>query len=224
MPTPVSLHGHRHAIDLRLGDDPDAAARRRELRGVGQEIEHDLRDARRVGIEQQRLRRNLEREADARRRQLRLRGFDGALDDRAQIDALLAQRQLAAGNAAHVHQVIDQPHQLRDLTLHHAGRVAGGFRQRLHPQDRRHVAQRRERIAKLVRERGEEFVLELRFVMQPMLAILDRGARFLGFVGAALGLFLGLPQLRLDFLALGDVDQQPLAFGRERRLLLLLQR
>ena len=99
-----------------------------------------------------------------------------------------------------------------------------GLRQRLHAQDLGDVAQRRERIAQLVRERGEEFVLELRFVMQPMFAILDRGARFFGLVGAALGFFLRLAQLRFDFLALGNVDEQPLALGRERRLLLLLHR
>ena len=73
-----------------------------------------------------------------------------------------------------------------------------------------------------MRQRGEEFVLELRFVLQPVLAILDGGARFFGFVGAALGFFLRLPQLRLDFLALGDVDQQPLPLFGEGDLLLLL--
>ena len=122
--------------------------------------------------------------------ELRLRGFDGALDDRSQVDALLAERQLAARDAAHVHQVVDQPHELRDLALHHPGGMAAVFRQLLHAEDGRHVAQGRQRIAKLVSERGEEFILQLRFVMQPMLAILDRGTRLFRFIGAALGLFL----------------------------------
>ena len=74
-----------------------------------------------------------------------------------------------------------------------------------------------------MRERGEEFILELRFVMQPMLAILDGGARFFGFIGAPFGFFLRLAQLRFDFLSLGDVDEQPLAFGGERGFLLLLR-
>ncbi len=60
--------------------------------------------------------------------------------------------------------------------------------------------------------------------MQPMFAILDRGTRLFRFVGAALGLFLRLPQLRFDFLALGNVDEQPLALVGERRFLLLLER
>ena len=93
-----------------------------------------------------------------------------------------------------------------------------------HPQDRRDVAKRRQGIAQLVRERGEEFVLQLRFVMQPVLAILDGGACFFRFIGAPLGFFLRLAQLPLDFLSLGDVDEQPLPFGGERRLLLPLQR
>ena len=80
------------------------------------------------------------------------------------------------------------------------------------------MRKRRQRIAQFVRERGEEFVLELRFVMQPVLAILDGGARFFGFIGAALGFFLRLAQLRLDFLALRDVDEQPLPLGGERGL------
>ena len=94
----------------------------------------------------------------------------------------------------------------------------------LHAEDGCHVAQGSQRVAKLVGERGEEFILQLRFVMQPMLAILDRGTGLFRFIGAPLGLFLRLTQLRFDFLALGDVDEQPLALVGERRFLLLLER
>ena len=156
--------------------------------------------------------------------QLRLRRFNGAFDDRAQVDAFLAQRQLAASDAADVHQVVDQPHQLQDLPLHHAGGVARRLGRALHAEDRGDVAQRRQRVTELVRQRREEFILQLRFVVQAMLAILYRGTRFFGLVGAAFGLFLRLAQLRLHFLSLGDVHQQPLALGGERRLLVLLQR
>ncbi len=75
-----------------------------------------------------------------------------------------------------------------------------------------------------MRERGEELVLQLRLVMQPLLAVFHRRAGFLGFVGAAFGFFLRLAELGFDLLALADVDQQPLALGGERGLLLLLQR
>ena len=102
--------------------------------------------------------------------------------------------------------------------------MAGRLRQLLHAQDRGNVAQRRQGVAELVRERREEFILQLRFVVQAMLAILDRGTCFLRFIGAAFGFFFRLPQLRFDLLALGDVHQQPLALGSERLLLMLLQR
>jgi hypothetical protein len=47
------------------------------------------------------------------------------------------------------------------LPLHHAGRMPAGLRELLHAQDLRNVAQGSQRIAQLVRERREEFILEL---------------------------------------------------------------
>ena len=74
-----------------------------------------------------------------------------------------------------------------------------------------------------MRERGQEFILQLRLVMQPVFAVLDRGARFFRFIGAPLGFFFRLPQLPFDLLALRDVDDQPLTFGGARGLVLFLQ-
>ena len=81
-----------------------------------------------------------------------------------------------------VHEVVDQPYQLGDLPLHDSGGLARGCAQRLEPQDLGDVAQRRQRIAQFVRERGEELVFQLRLVMQPLLAVFQCRAGFFGFV------------------------------------------
>src|SRR3546814_19142852 len=72
------------------------------------------------------------------------------------------QIQLAARHARNFEQIIDQPRQVADLALHHLTeacslRLSGEPR----PQDVQGVADRRERIAQLVREDRQEFVLAL---------------------------------------------------------------
>ena len=50
----------------------------------------------------------------------RAAGLHGALHHRRQFDPLLAEFELAPGDAGHVEQVVDQPHHLLHLPLHHA--------------------------------------------------------------------------------------------------------
>ena len=81
--------------------------------------------------------------------------------DRAQLDALAPQRELAGGDARDVEQVVDQAHHLRapGAPSSRARLPRPARRSPASLQDLERVAHRRERVAQLVRERGEELVL-----------------------------------------------------------------
>ena len=84
----------------------------------------------------------------------------GVLDDFAQLDRLVVQRELAARDARDVEQVVDQARQVAVLAREHVARpheLRVVDRLALHELDR--ALDRSERIPQLVREHGEEIVL-----------------------------------------------------------------
>jgi hypothetical protein len=85
--------------------------------------------------------------------------------DLPQRQRLPLQLNLAGADAPHVHQVVDEPYEMSELSLHHRNgglQRLGARRGRAH--DLQAIAQGEERIAQLVRESREEFVLApLRF-------------------------------------------------------------
>jgi hypothetical protein len=72
-----------------------------------------------------------------------------------------AQLHLALAHARDIHQVVDQLRELVGLALHHraARGQLGGFHARLATQHLQRHAQRSQRVAQLVRQRGDELVL-----------------------------------------------------------------
>ena len=114
----VTGSGFLRALDR----EPDATAAVGELAGVVQQIADDLRQASRVGVQVHRRLRQRDRQFLTHAFAQRTDGFHGVVDDRRQFDALLAKLHLAAADAAHVEQVIDQPHHLADLPLQHVHR------------------------------------------------------------------------------------------------------
>ena len=79
---------------------------------------------------------------------------------RGEIDAFPVQQDLALRDARHFHQVVHQPRQVLGLPVDHLARLFQLARQRPeHAHHRGRIADRRERVAQLVRQRGEEFVL-----------------------------------------------------------------
>ena len=88
-------------------------------------------------------------------------GLDRRLDDARQVERLLADLDDAARNARHFEQIVDEAIEVMDLALHHfAGLLRARIVERagqLH--DLEAVRDRRQRIAQLVPERREEFVL-----------------------------------------------------------------
>ncbi len=75
-------------------------------------------------------------------------GLHRMIDDRCQFDGFAAELELAAADAAHIQQVVNEAHYLRDLTLQHLGDwshlllIAPCSSQNLH-----RVTDRRERVA-----------------------------------------------------------------------------
>ncbi len=77
-----------------------------------------------------------------------------------ELDALLAQLDAIVGDAVEIEQVVDQPYQLLQLPLHRIERMRSPFGAPARALENfERVAQRSERIAELVRQRGEKFIL-----------------------------------------------------------------
>ena len=77
-----------------------------------------------------------------------------------QVERLLAQQDLAARDARHVEQVVDQPGHVPDLAVHHvACRRGDRGTDARHLQDVQRIANGCQRIAQLVSEHGQELVL-----------------------------------------------------------------
>ena len=109
-----------------------------------------------IGVERDLLLRHAHVEPVAIGLHQRHRGFDRRVENRAQRRRRALHGELAAIDARDVEQIVDQPHQQLQLALHRLMRRIGapGELQRI-----QRVAERRQRIAQLVGERGEEFVL-----------------------------------------------------------------
>ena len=138
----------------------DASSSIGVLGGVGQQIQEHLRQPGQVGVESNRLLRERDREFMAHLLDQRAARFDRTVHHGRQLHSLLAKFELATGNPAHVHQVINQSDQLRHLAFHHA---AGLFRRlRLptrKPNQLQASANRGEGIAQLVGQRRQKLVL-----------------------------------------------------------------
>ncbi len=176
MPMPLSCTVIATSSPSTAAARPDPPAGRGVLRGVDQQVRDDLREPRQVAFEGDRLRRQIDRQRMARRIDDRLRDLDRTLDDGRELQRLAPQMELAARHARDVEQVVEQVRHLRDLPIDDVAapdhlRVAlGGAAQHL---DR--IADRRERVAQLVRERRDEVVLLAIGLAQRLLGVLALG-------------------------------------------------
>jgi hypothetical protein len=132
----------------------------RVLAGIVQDICEHLGEPHAVAVHHDRPCRQRGLDVLIRARHERATGFDRLLDHRREVDALHAQVDATATDAADVDQVVDQPHELRELTLHGRPAALDHVAIALSPLYQfERVAQRRERSAQLVRERRQELVL-----------------------------------------------------------------
>ena len=116
-----------------------------------------LDEPRIVAVQRHGIGRQIDVDVLPARGQLRLDAFDAAAHDVAHGNRPVVQLELAGGDAPDVEQVVDEPRQLRDLTMHGVAALrerGGRVSQALQHADR--VAQRREMVAQLVREHCDE--------------------------------------------------------------------
>ena len=155
----VVVDGEHRAAALAPQDNADAAARAGELGGVGEQVADHLRQPHRIAVDPQRLlgHRQHRRRRPASHRRLRL--LEGAHGNVAQVDSLSVQLDLAGGDARDIEQVVDESRQVPDLALDDVplrrGDSALPARHQLERGD-----DRRQRVAQLVAEHGQEFVLD----------------------------------------------------------------
>ena len=157
---PVVANTYEHVAILALDGHLDAAARLGELRGVVEEIPEDLSQPCGIGIDDHRLGQMRHRELVAAFHDAGPARLDRRVHDLGQFDAFFAKLQPVARDATHVQQVIDESGQVSHLTIDDAARPLQLGRARIrHLQDLNGVPDRRQRIAQLVREHRDEFVL-----------------------------------------------------------------
>jgi len=153
-------HAHGDLVAFAPRAQGNRAVSRRVLRRIDQDVGKDLGEADQVAVEKHLLVRNRHHELVPGRVDHRLRDLDRVLDDRGQLEALDAKRELRPRQPRDVEQILEQTGHLVGLPAHDA--VAPGdarIRRRDVAKDVDGVADRRERIAQLVRERREELVL-----------------------------------------------------------------
>ena len=155
----VANRDHDLAAHAR-GADPDVPAGLGVARRVVEQVGKDLREPRAIGLEPDRLGRQRDGERVPRGVDGGPAGFDRGLQDGGDVHGSNAQRELVAADAAHVEQVVDEPHHQQHLAVDQVARPGQvGVRGVGHAHDLHGVTDRRQRIAQLVGERGEEFVL-----------------------------------------------------------------
>src|SRR5207249_414053 len=91
---------------------------------VAQDVAQGLREPQRVGVDPERRIGNLGRELVPALLYQGLHDLDGARDQRRKLDRLARQVDLAARDARHIEQVVDQARQVRELPLDHVARPA----------------------------------------------------------------------------------------------------
>ena len=140
--------------------DEDLPALARVFRRIDDEVGQHLGNAREISLEPQRLggQRHDERVLEGIERGSAR--FDRRGDHARDVDRLDLELDLAAGDARYIEQIVDETHQLAKLAADHAccPRELAGILLAV-AQDVNRIADRRKRIAKLVREHGKELVL-----------------------------------------------------------------
>ena len=157
---PGVAHRHQRLPRLGPGRHRDAPAGRGVLGRVVEQVAEHLDDAGGVGVEFNRLLRQMHLEVMA----AGLDQGDGGLErhrhQRRQRHRLFFKFDLAARDAGDVEQVVHQVDQVAELAVHHADQaVQGGRLGRGDAQQVEAGADRRQRIAQFVRQGGEEFGL-----------------------------------------------------------------
>ena len=91
----------------------------RVFHGVVQQIAEDLREPHRIRVNQHRRVRQSDAQKNPRRVDHFLVEVYRAIDDSHEVKRLLSQLDLAMADTRDVEQIVDEPHEMLDLPLHH---------------------------------------------------------------------------------------------------------
>ena len=154
-------------IGVRFGGEPDVPGPWRELHGVLQDVGEDLHEPCAVAADDQGAGGRLDVQGMPRGRRERRDRLGGDRHQARDVQGLAVQLDLVGRDPRHVQQVVDQTHQLPDLTLHDVSRTGGHRRRRIGLQRLEREPDGCEGVAQFVRQRGEELVLALVGLGQP---------------------------------------------------------
>ena len=154
------LHPDHHRFALLSGVYPNAATPFGELGGVVQQVEQQLGQPGGIGFQIDRLGRERNCQFMSRSLNVGAAQLDGLIHYQCQFDSLFAELNLARADPRGVKQVVNEPHQLSQLALHHLLHLLGVLPcPAPHPQDLQAVAERSERVAEFVGQHRQEFIL-----------------------------------------------------------------
>ena len=172
-PNPGIIQGYHRLTGVCHGRQRDVAAAVRIFHGVIEQVGKRLGQPGEVRTDPERVAGQVHGEGVPGRFNQRLDGFDSAPNGGPQIEPLSPQFDPVAGDPGHIQQIVGQANELTDLPLHdrqgalaQRGIAAGAA----HQFER--IPNRRERIAQLVRQRGQEFILSpIRFAQHVFSAV-----------------------------------------------------
>lgn len=154
-------HTQHEVVVVALQAHIDPPMRGREFDRVGQQVPDDLLESGAIAHHLESPRSDVGEDADFFEGGGGMNGVDGSGDDGGEIDALDGEADFAGGDAAHVEEILDELGLNAGVAFDDVEAVGeflggvGAFLEDLSPTE-----DRIERSAKLVRERGEKFVLE----------------------------------------------------------------
>ena len=153
-------HRQRKAALRKAGNQPDVPGWIGIFRGIGEQVRQCLGQPQRIDHQLHRFSRQHDVDAVPLGVDQRPRGLDRRRHQRCQVHRFLAQLQPAAGDARHVQQVVQQQrHALYLARDHIPAPLQLPFIGRRRLQQLGRIANRRQRIAQLVRQRRQELIL-----------------------------------------------------------------
>ena len=159
MPVPVSCTATTTSLPSRCALTVMLPPRIRVLARVVEQVTEHLSEPSGIGLQPDRLGRQLHPELVAERLGERAGRFDRLLNRGRELDAARPQLEAVVRDAVQVEQIVDQPNHLPELPLHRVARATDGAVVVRALPDLEHVRERSERTAQLVCERREELVL-----------------------------------------------------------------
>ena len=161
IPIPVSRMRTRAVLECCFGSEPDVSARRREFHSVVENICKDLHEPRAVTVDTNRRGGQLHIHRVPRCRGECRDRFDGGGHQRREVERFTTQLDFVGRDTGHVQQVVDESHELPDLTLDHVSSACRDRASIVNFQGLQREPYRCQRVPELVREHREEFVLAL---------------------------------------------------------------